>query len=146
MFFSSRKKAKLAEEARRQEQLRIQEEVEKERQKFVEAHKENLATFYRICDMVRSLPKKRHIVVVQRENVFKSDSDKNWAYLKLARRLHYKHQSTGQKWLSEFGENNDALYAFYEPTKLSLDFEIALEKFSKDGHRIQRIRYYSQNL
>lgn len=146
MFFSSRKKAKLAEEARRQEQLRMQKEAEQNRQKFVEAHKENMATFYKICDMVRSLPKKRHIVVVQRENVFKSDSDRNWAYLKLARKLHYKHQFTGQKWLSEFGENNDALYAFYEPTKLSLDFEIALKKISKDGHRIQRIRYYSQNL
>lgn len=146
MFIGSRKKAKLAEEARKQEQRRIQEEVEQKRQEFVEAHRENLATFYRICDMVRSLPKKRHIVVVQRENVFKSNSDRNWAYLTLARSLHYKHQSTGQKWLSAFGENNDALYAFYEPTKLSLEFERALEKFSKDGYRIQRIRYYSRNL
>lgn len=145
MFFSSRKKAKL-EEARKQEQRRIQEEVEQKRQKFVEAHRENLATFYRICDMVRSLPKKRHIVVVQRENVFKSDSDRNWAYLKLARRLQYKHQSTGQKWLSDFGENNDALYAFYEPTKLSLEFREVLKKISEDGHRIRRIRYYSHNL
>lgn len=146
MFFISRKKAKLAEAERKQEQQRIQEEAEKKRKKFVEAHKENLATFYRICDMVRSLPKKRHIVVVQRENVFKSDSDRNWAYLKIARSLHYKHQSSGQKWLSGFGENNDALYAFYEPTELSIDFETALEKFSKDGHLIQRIRYYSRNL
>lgn len=145
MFFRSRKKAKL-EEAQKQEQRRIQEEKEQKRQKFVEAHRENRVTFYRVCDMVRSLPKKRHIVVVQRENVFKSDSDRNWAYLQLARSLHYRHQSTGQKWLSAFGENNDALYAFYEPTKLSLEFESALEKFSKDGYRIQRIRYYSQNL
>lgn len=146
MFFISRKKAKLAEEAQKQEERRIQEEKEQKRQKFVEAIEENLATFYGICDMVRSLPKKRHIVVVQRENVFKSDSDRNWAYIQLARSLHYKHQSTGQKWMSAFGENNDALYAFYEPTKLSLEFERALEKFSKDGYRIQRIRYYSRNL
>jgi len=146
MFFSSRKKAKLAEEARKQEQRRIQEEVEKKRQKFVEAHRENLATFYRICDMVRCLPKKRHIVVVQRENVFKSDSDRNYAYLMLARELHYQYQSTGKRWMSAFGKNDDALYAFYEPSKLYPHFDNALVKFSKDGHRIQRIRYYSQNL
>ena len=146
MFFSSRKKAKLEEEGRRQKQQRIQEEVEKERQNFVEAHKENLATFYRICDMVCCLPKKRHIVVIQRENVFKSDSDRNRAYFELARRLQYEHQSTGTKWLSAFGKNQDALYAFYEPTKLCLDFEIAINKISKDGYRIHRIRYYSKNI
>ena len=145
MFFISRKKAKL-EEVQKQEQRRIQEEAEQKRQKFVEAHRENLATFYRICDMVRSLPKKRHIVVVQRENVFKSDSDRNWAYLKLAKRLHYKHQSTGQTWLKAFGENEDALYAFYEPTELTLGLRRVIEDFSKDGHRMQRIRYFSRNL
>jgi len=96
--------------------------------------------------MVRSLPKKRHIVVVQRENVFESDQDRNWAYIQLARRLHNMNKSTSQKWLSAFGENDDALYAFYEPTKLNCDFELALKKFSKDGHRIQRIRYYGHNL
>lgn len=145
MFFISRKKAKLEEE-RKQEERRIQEEAEQKRQNFIEAHRENLKTFYRICDMVRSLPKKRHIVVVQRENVFKSDSDRNWAYLKLARSLHYKHQSTGQTWIRAFGENKDALYAFYEPTKLSFELEKVLGDFSKDGHRIHRIRYFSHNL
>lgn len=146
MFFTSRKKVKLAEESQKQEQQHIREEAERERQEFVEAHKENVATFYGICDMVRSLPKKRHIVVVQRENVFASDQDRNWAYIQLARRLHNMNKSTSQKWLSAFGENDDALYAFYEPTKLNCDFELALKKFSKDGYRIQRIRYYGRNL
>lgn len=145
MFFISQKKEKL-EEARKQEQRRIQEEKEKKRQEFIEAYDENLVRFYRIFDMVRSLPKKRHIVVVQRENVFKSDSERNCAYLELARKLHYRHQSTGQKWMRAFGKNGDALYAFYEPTKLSIELESVLRKLSEDGHRIQRIRYFSRNL
>lgn len=146
MFFGSRKKKKLAEEARQKEQQRIQEEAFKKACAECSAYAENAETFYRICDMVRSLPKKRHIVVVQRENVFRSNSDRNYAYLKLARKLHYQHQSTGQRWMSAFGENDDALYAFYEPTKMTYHFRNALDKFSEDGYRIQHIRYYSQNL
>ena len=146
MFFSSRKKKKLAEEARKLEQQRIQEEAERKRFISANAFVDNKVIFNNICNLVRSLPKERHIVVVQRQNVFRSNSDRNWAYLQLARTLHYKHQSTGQNWLSAYGENNDSLYAFYEPTKLTLEFEKTLEKFSKDGYRIQRIRYYSRNL
>ena len=147
MFFMSQKKARLEEEKRKQEQLRIQEEatIQKARDER-NAYAENEETFDRICDMVRSLPKKRHIVVVQRENVFKSDQDRNLAYIQLARRLHHRHLITGQRWMSAYGQNNDALYAFYEPTNLYPHFDGALVNFSKDGHRIQRIRYYSQNL
>lgn len=136
-------------EVRKQEEerQRIQQEAATQKARDERnAYAENEETFYRICDMVRSLPKKRHIVVVQRENVFKSDSDRNYAYLMLARKLHYQYQSTGKRWMSAFGKNDDALYAFYEPTKLYPHFDNALVKFSKDGHRIQRIRYYSQNL
>lgn len=136
-------------EARKQEEERQRIQQEAAAQKAVDevtAYAYNSETFYRICDMVRSLPKKRHIVVVQRENVFKSNSDRNDAYLWLARRLHYQHLITGKRWMSAFGENHDALYAFYEPTKVNYEFRDALGKFSKDGYRIQRIRYYSKNL
>lgn len=136
-------------EARKQEEERQRIEQEAAIQKSRDernAYAENAEIFYRICNMVRSLPKKRHIVVVQRENVFSSNSDRNHAYLMLARRLHYQRQSTGRRWMSAYGENDDALYAFYEPTELYPHFDSALVKFSKDGYRIQRIRYYSQNL
>ena len=146
MFFSSRKKKKLAEEAQKQEQQRIQQEIEQKRIISTEAFVYNKVIFNNICNMVRSRPKERHIVVVQRKNVFRSNSDRNRAYLKLATRLHYKHQSTGQMLMCDYGSNSDALYAFYEPTKLTDKFEHALEIFSEDGYRIQRIRYYSQNL
>lgn len=146
MFFSSRKKKKLAEEAQKQEQQRIQQEAKQKLIISTDAFVYNKVIFNNICNMVRSRPKERHIVVVQRKNVFRSNSDRNRAYLELATSLHYKHQSTGQMWMCAYGNNSDALYAFYKPTKLTDELEHVLEIFSEDGFRIKHIRYYSQNL
>lgn len=147
MFFRTRKKAKL-EEARRQAEQYLREEEERKRKEFADAFVYNKIMFNNICHMVRSLPKERHIVVVQRENIFWTKYDRNWAYFELAKRLHFQHQSTGQTWitLSSIDCDEDALYAFYEPKTLTPEFERALENFSKDGYRIQRIRYYSEKL
>ena len=90
--------------------------------------------------MVRSLPKKRKIVVVQRKNTFKDNSDRNWCYLKTAREMARQHRLNGTTWISTC---NHSLYAFYAPTKVDYKFRQALEEFYKGGYRIQRIRYYN---
>lgn len=139
MFFSSRKKKKLESEAKKQEQQRIEKE---------KAHKEalsysaNLNTFYRICDMVRSLPKERQIVVVQRKNIFKNNHERNWCYLKLAKQMRQESLYNGKTWISD---SSKCLYAFYAPIYVDYNFRQALKEFSKDGYLIQRIRYYHFN-
>ena len=138
MFFSSRKKKKLAEEAQAQEQARINLKQEVALQE-TNAYQTNVKTFYRICDMVRSLPKKRQIVVVQRINTFKDDYDRNRGYMELARNISRQHRINGTKWISAY---NGSLFAFYSPTRLGFNFNQALKEFSKDGYVIQRIRYY----
>lgn len=139
MFFSSRKKKELAEEAQAQEQARLKQEAAL---KEVYAYSKNSETFYRICDMVRSLPKERQIVVVQRKNISKSNHDRNSCYLKIAKRMRHEYLYNGKNWISD---NHNCLYAFYAPTKLDYKFRQALEEFSKGGYLIQRIRYYYFN-
>lgn len=140
MFFSSRKKKKLAEEARKLEQQRIEQEAIQKIKQEAAAYKANLETFTRICDMVRSRPKERQLVVVQRRYIFKEKSERSWHYRQLAWEMFRKHRANGQKWMSYC---DNSLYAFYAPTKLDDDFREALKEFSKDGYLIQRIRYYS---
>ena len=138
MFFGWRKRKKLEEETKKQEQQRILEEAKIE----AYAYSANLETFYKICDMVRSLPKKRQIVVVQRKNSFQDDSRRNWWYMKAAREMRHQNRVNGAKWISFC---NYSLYAFYMPVKLDYDFRQALADFSKGGYLIQRIRYYHFN-
>ena len=136
MFFSWRKKRKLDKEQHHlQEELIKKEILEKE----ATAYSTNLETFYKICDMVRSLPKERQIVVVQRRNIFKEPSDRSWFYKQIAHEMFHRHKACGEKWMSDY---DDSLYAFYAPTRLDYHFRKALKKFSKDGYVIQRIRYY----
>lgn len=142
MFFSSRKKKKLAEEAQKMEQQRLQEEAIQKAKKEADAYHTNLDTFYRICDMVRSLPKKRQIVVVQRKNTFKTKSDRNWCYMQIAQEMKRQYRLYGKTWMIDY---NDSLYAFYAPTKVDYKFRRAIEEFSKEGYLIQHIRYYSFN-
>jgi len=139
MLFGWRKKRKLAEETKKREEQRIQEEALQKAREECNAYADNLETFYRICDMVRSLPKKRKIVVVQRKNTFKDDSDRNWWYLNAARKMSSQHRLNGATWISFC---NYSLYAFYAPTDVDFRFIQALEEFSKGGYHIQRIRYY----
>lgn len=135
MFFSSRKKKRLAEvQAQEQAQARLKQETY--------AYSANLETFYRICDMVRSLPKKRQIVVVQRKNTFKNNQNRNWRYLKLAEEMRRHYRAVGLKWITS---DDGSLYAFYAPTKVDYEFRRALKEFSKGGYHIQRIRYYHFN-
>ena len=139
MFFKSRKQAKIEEENRKKEhQLLEEEKVKKEREYHV-AFNENERTLYRIFDMVRSLPKEREIVVVQRKNIFRDNHERNKCYLDMACRMSHEGWLYRKKWISGY---DDALFAFYKTTDFSLDFISALENFSKDGYRIQRIRYY----
>lgn len=95
MLFGWKKKRKLAEEVKKREEQRIKEDTLLEAMKESYAYADNINTFYRICDMVRSLPKKRKIVVVQRKNIFKDDSDRNWCYLKTAREMASQHRLNG---------------------------------------------------
>ena len=139
MLFGWWKKRKLAEEAKKQEEQRIQEEAIQKAREESNAYAYNIETFYRICDMVSSLPKERQIVVVQRRNIFKDKSDRNWFYKQLAFEMCRKHRASGQNWMSCY---DDSLYAFYSPTKLTYEFRQALKEFSKDAYLIQRIRYY----
>ncbi|MBQ2835622.1 MAG: hypothetical protein IJE68_02155 [Clostridia bacterium] len=137
MFFSSRKKKRLAEaQAQEQEQARLKQEAAIQE---ASAYTKNAKTFYRICDMARSLPKERQIVVVQRKNTFKDNYARSLAYMKTAREMRRQYQLNGNKWISAY---NDSLYAFYLPTKVNFQFTRALLKFSKGGYLIQRIRYY----
>lgn len=140
MLFGCWKKRKLAKEAKKQEEQRIQEEKIQKAREDMNAYAYNVETFYRICDMVRSLPKKRKIVVVQRKNIFKDDSDRNWWYLNTARKMACQHRLNGATWISTC---NYSLYAFYAPVDVDFRFRQALEDFSKGGYRIQRIRYYN---
>lgn len=142
MFFGWYKKRKLAAEAKRQEEQRIQEEELEKQRKEVAAYKENLEKFYMICDMVCSLPKERQIVVVQRRNIFKEKSDRSWFYKQLAHEMFRKHRAYGLNWMSDY---DDSLYAFYAPTNFTHEFKQALLQFSKDGYVIQRIRFYKFN-
>ena len=139
MFFSWRKKRKLAEEAKKFEQQCIQEEAIRKEKEYAAAYKANLETFSKICDNVRSLPKERQIVVVQRRNIFKEKSDRSWFYKQLAHTMFSEHRRCGLNWMSDY---DDSLYAFYAPTRMNHEFREALKKFSKDGYIIQRIRYY----
>ena len=107
MFFSSRKKEKLAEEAQQKEQARLKQEAAIQE---ANAYSANLETFYRICDMVRSLPKKRQIVVVQRINIFKDNHERNQCYLNLAKEMRRYNRVLGSKWITF---NDGSLYAFY---------------------------------
>ena len=75
MFFSSRKK--LAEEALKKEQERLLREKTLQEAR---AYYKNIGTFFRITEMVRSLPKERQIVVVQRISVFKDNHERNRCY------------------------------------------------------------------
>ena len=129
MFFSSRKKKKLEAEAKKQEQQHIQEEASKKVQSEVYAYSANVETFYKICDMVRSLPKERQIVVVQRKNIFASKSDRNWWYMKMAKEMRHQYQFCSKTWISGY---NGSLYAFYAPTRLTTEFRTALKNFSKE--------------
>lgn len=140
MLFGWLKKRKLAEEAKKQEKQRIQEEALQKAREESYAYTDNVQTFYRICDMVRSLPKERKIVVVQRNGIFQDDSDRNWWYLKTAREMARQHRLNGATWISFC---NYSLYAFYMPTKIDDNFRQALEDFSRGGYHIQRIRYYN---
>lgn len=139
MLFGWWKKRKLAEEAKKQEKQRIQEEAIQKAREESNAYAANVQAFYEICHMVRSLPKERQIVVVQRRNIFKDKSDRNWFYKQLAHEMCRKHRASGQNWMSDY---DDSLYAFYAPTKLTHEFRNALIEFSKDGYVIQGIRYY----
>jgi len=139
MLFGWRKKRKLAEETKKQEEQRLQEEALQKEKNEAAAYKENIEKFYMICDMVRSLPKERQIVIVQRRNIFKEKSDRSWFYKQLAHEMFRKHRAYGQNWMSDY---DDSLYAFFAPTKLTYEFKKVLKEFSKDGYVIQRIRYY----
>lgn len=140
MFFSSRKNKRLAEaQAQEQEQARLKQEAAIQE---VYAYNKNINTFYRICDMVRSLPKERQIVVVQRKNIFKDNHDRNSCYLKLAKQMRHEYLYNGKTWISD---NYNCLYAFYAPTKMDYKFRQSLKDFSKGGCLIQRIRYYHFN-
>ena len=139
MFFSWCKKRKLAAEAKKQEEQRIKEEEIRKEKEYAAAYNANLETFYKICDMVRSLPKERQIVVIQRRNIFKENSVRSWFYKQLAHEMFLKHRAYGLNWMSDY---DDSLYAFYAPTKMNPEFREALKEFSKNGYIIQRIRYY----
>ena len=142
MFFSWRKKKKLEAEAKMKEQQSIQEERLKKLQSEADAYSANVEAFHKICDMVRSQPKESQIVVVQRKNFFKDKSYRNWFYWQLAYEMYHIYKATGQRWMSDY---EDSLYAFYAPTRLTTEFRTALKNFSKEGCRIQRIRYYHFN-
>ena len=143
MFFGSRKKAKLLEEeARKEEQARLQKELIRKRDETTAAYYANKEIFVKICHMVRSLPKKRQIVVVQRKYIFKDKHERNWCYLEMADQMRRQYRLTGSKWIRGF---DDSLYAFYAPTKLDCSILNALRYFSEDGCRITHIRYYSFN-
>jgi len=139
MFFKSRKQAKIEEENRKKEQQFLEEEKAKKEREYHVAFNENERILYRIFDMVRSLPKERQIVVVQRKNIFRDSHERNQCYLNMAQRMSYEYWLHRKKWISG---HDDALYAFYKPTDFSLELTRALGNFSKGGYRIQRIRYY----
>lgn len=140
MFFSSRKKKRLAEaQAQEQEQARLKQEAAIQE---AYAYHKNISTFYRICDMVRSLPKERQIVVVQRKNEFSDNHHRNACYLKLAEKMRSEHRRFGKTWMHD---EDNCLYAFYAPTKLDYNFRQTLKEFSKGGYLIHRIRYYHFN-
>ena len=141
MFFKSRKQAKIEEENRKKEQKRLEEEKAKKEREYHNAFSENKEILYNICHMVRSLPKERQIVVVQRKNIFKDKYERNRCYLDMAWRMSREHRLSGKKWISGY---NDSLYAFYKPTWYTYGLVEPLCKFSKDGYRIQRIRYYRE--
>ena len=139
MFFTFRKKAKLAEEAKKLELQLLQEEAAAREHENYTAYEENKKIFVNIiCHMVRSLPKRRQIVVIMRKDVFRDKYEKNKCYLALARKLYYDHRSN-VKWISGY---NKSIYAFKMPTKLDEDFNKALLEISEGGYRIYRIRYY----
>ena len=140
MLFGWWKKRKLVEEAQQMEQQRLQEKELQKAREEANAYAYNIDTFYRICDMVRSLPQKRKIVVVQRKNTFEDNSERNWWYLVTAREMARQHRLNGATWISTC---NHSLYAFYAPTNVNYKFRQALEEFYKGGYRIQRIRYYN---
>ena len=142
MFFSSRKKKRLAEaevQAQKQEQACLKQEAALQE---AYAYSKNINTFYRICDMVRSLPKERQIVVVQRKNEFSDKHYQNACYLKLAEKMRSEYRRFGNTWMHD---EDNCLYAFYAPTNLDYKFRQALKEFSKGGYIIQRIRYYHFN-
>ena len=140
MFFSSRKKKRLAEtQAQEQEQTRLKQEAALQE---AYAYSKNINTFYRVCDMVRSLPKERQIVVVQRKNEFSDNHYRNACYLKLAQKMKSEYRRFGKTWMRD---DDNCLYAFYMPTKIDDKFRKALTEFSKGGYIIQRIRYYHFN-
>lgn len=141
MFFNSRKQAKLEEENRKKEQQRLEEENARKEREYHIAFSANKDIFYNICHMVRSLPKEREIVVVQRKNIFKDNHDRNKCYLEMAKRMSREHRLFGKKWISGY---DDSLYAFYKPTLYTYELVEPLRNFSKDGYRIQRIRYYRE--
>ena len=142
MFFKSRKQAKIEEENRKKEQQRLEEENAQKEHEFQMALEENQQILFgRICHMVRSLPKERQVVVVQRKNIFKDKHDRNKCYLKMAYHMSREHRLYGKKWISGY---DDSLYAFYKPTIYTFGLIEPLYKFSEGGYRIQRIRYYRE--
>lgn len=140
MFFKSRKK-KLAEEAARKQAedlKRAREEKRKQDEEIAYLHNQN--AFYNICHMVKSLPKRRQVVVIQRYYNFYNDSHRSRCYMELVNRLKYEHRRNGTNYMFY---HDGALIAFYAPTRLTLEFERALRNFSKDGCKFVHIRYYS---
>ena len=143
-FFGSRKNKKLEEESRKKEQQRLEEEAAKKAHEYHVACDENKKIFVdTICHMVRSLPKKRQIVVVQRKNTFNSKESRNYCYLDMANRMSREYRRCKRTWISGY---DDSLYAFYAPTKLTPEFEWAIKNLSKGGYRIQHIRYYPPSI
>ena len=132
MFFKFRKSSELEENEKKEQQL-IEEEKNRKQHEYHAACDENEKTFYTICHMVRSLPKERQIVVVQRKNIFKDKHHRNECYLEMARRMSYEHRLVGKNWISGY---YDSLYAFYKPSVYTFGFVEALYKFSKNGYRI----------
>lgn len=140
MFFKSRKKD-LEEEAARKHTAdleRAKREQEKQEEDIAYLHNKN--AFCNICHMVKSLPKKRQVVVVQRYYNFHNASHRNRCYLELAEKLKREHRRNGTNYM--FGHNY-SIIAFYAPTQLTLELDRALRYFSKDGHKFVHIRYYS---
>lgn len=139
MFFKSRKK-KLEEEAARKHAKdleRAKQEQKKQAEQIAFLHNEN--AFYNICHMVKSLPKKRQVVVIQRYYNFYNDSHRNRCYLDLAKRLKREHYRNGTNYMFD---HDYSIIAFYAPTRLTLEFERAIRNFSKDGCKFVHIRYY----
>ena len=138
MFFKSRKQTKL-EENRKKYQKRQEDEKAKQEHEYNVAFTANKEIFKKICHMVRSLPKERQIVVVQRVDIFVDNHDRNECYMDMAQLMSKAHRLSGREWIHGY---NDSLYAFYKPNWFTCSFMEALLEFSKDGYRIQRIRYY----